>query len=43
MDKGPFVDDFFWILSGKDQGCVVQIESDDMQELLARLQKFGVQ
>src|SRR5260221_12453411 len=37
-DKGPTVDDVFWVLGGGDSGCVVPSEAEGMDLLLPRLQ-----
>jgi hypothetical protein len=37
-DKGPAVDDVFWVLGGGDSGCVVPSEAEGMDLLLPRLQ-----
>src|SRR5262249_21451546 len=40
-DKGPAVDDIFWVLSGDDgTGCVVPSENPEAERLLARLQEL---
>jgi hypothetical protein len=37
---GPFLEDVFWVLVGKDSGCVVPSEAAGETELLERLQKL---
>ena len=39
-DCGPFLDDVFWMLCGKNRGCVVPSESLGTNELIERLQKL---
>lgn len=40
-DRGPFVDDVFWLLIGEDgTGCAVPSEAEGMQPLLKRLQEL---
>lgn len=40
-DEGPYVDDVYWMLHGKDgRGCAVPSEADGMKELLSRLQEL---
>ena len=37
---GPAVDDLFWVLVGRDKGCVVPSEAQGCDRLLARLQQL---
>ena len=41
-DRGPWTDDLFWILAGKDKesGCIIPSEAVDLKELLSRLQQL---
>ncbi len=39
-DAGPFLTDVFWILVGKDSGCVIPIGAAGEQRLLEELQKL---
>jgi hypothetical protein len=39
-DQGPLLDDVFWVLVGKDSGCVVPSEAEGMNNLLVRLQRL---
>jgi hypothetical protein len=39
-DEGPFVDDVFWVLSGKASGCLAPSEAVGVGELIVRLQKL---
>ena len=40
-DRGPFVDDVFWLLIGEDgTGCAVPSETEGMKPLLKRLQQL---
>jgi hypothetical protein len=39
-DRGPAVDDVFWVLGGNESGCVVPSESEGMDLLLPRLQRL---
>lgn len=37
-DEGPFVDDVFWLLKGRESGCAIPSEAEGMDALLHRLQ-----
>ena len=37
-DRGPWVDDVYYVLSGTDRGCAVPSEAVGMQALVPRLQ-----
>lgn len=37
---GPWVDDMFWVLVGKDGGCVVPSEAVGCRQLMERLQQL---
>lgn len=39
-DAGPFVCDVFFVLHGRERGCVVPQEAEGCTELLERLQKL---
>jgi hypothetical protein len=39
-DAGPFAEDVFWVLAGRESGCVVPSEAAGAAELLERLQKL---
>ena len=39
-DLGPYVDDVFWVLVGKEVGCIVPSEAEGIDLLLRRLQQL---
>ena len=39
-DGGPYVDDVFWVLVGREGGCAIPSETAGMGELLSRLQRL---
>jgi len=39
-DRGPAVDDVYWVLAGAKTGCVIPSEAEGMNPLLERLQKL---
>jgi len=39
-DSGPCADDVFWVLAGRESGCVAPSEAPGMAELIERLQKL---
>ncbi len=39
-DLGPFVDDVYWVLHGKERGCVIPQGAPDSGKLLEKLQEL---
>ena len=39
-DLGPFVEDVYWVLHGKDSGCVIPQEVKESDKLLEKLQSL---
>jgi hypothetical protein len=39
-DKGPFVDDIFWVLVGARGGCIAPSEAEGTTDLVHRLQQL---
>ena len=39
-DQGPFVDDLFWVLIGREGGCLAPSQANGTPELVERLQQL---